>query len=200
LDPARQSGFGAGATADELSASSDVDLVAALLARDRKAAAEFVARYADPVYAYVYARLIPHTDLAEDLVQEIFLAAWQGLREFRGQASLETWMLGIARHKVEDHYRARLRKMVSLDDESADVSEIASLPGWDEKLDQERLRERTLRVMTALPEHYRLALFWRYWEKVPAEEMAERTGKTEKAVERLLARARRQFRREWQNG
>ena len=94
----------------------------------------------------------------------------------------------------------RLRKLISLDDEeSGEVPETAVLPAWDESLDQERLRERTLRVMAALPENYRLALLWRYWETSSAQEMAARTGKTEKAVERLLARARSQFRREWQN-
>ena len=43
----------------------------------------------------------------------------------------------------------------------------------------------------------RLALLWRYWEKCSAAEMARRAGKTEKAIERLLMRARDQFRRRW---
>jgi len=174
---------------EKRSASEDLDLVSALLARDRKAAAEFVSRYADRVYAYICARLLPQRDLAEDLVQEVFLVARERLKEIRGQGSLEAWLLGIARHKVADHYRERLRKSVSLDEESDDVPESAVLASWDENLDQERLRERTLRVMAALPERYRLALLWRYWEKISAREMAARTGKTEKA----------QFRREWRN-
>jgi RNA polymerase sigma-70 factor (ECF subfamily) len=179
--------------------SEDLELVSALLARDRKAAAEFVSRYTDRIYAYICARLLPRKDLAEDLVQEVFLLAWEHLSEFRGQGSLEAWLLGIARHKVGDHYRERLRKLISLDEESEEVPERAVLPEWDENLDQERLRERTIRAMDALPENYRLALLWRYWETSSAQEMAARTGKTEKAVERLLARARDQFRREWQN-
>lgn len=180
-------------------APEDLNLVATLLARDRKAAAEFVSRFTGRIYAYVCARLVPRTDLAEDLVQEIFLAAWEHLREFRGQAPLEAWLLGIARHKVEDHYRARLRVLVSLEEGPEDAPEKAVLPEWDQKLDAGRLHDRTLRVIALLPEHYRLALLWRYWEECPAREIAARVGKTEKAVERLLARARDQFRREWQN-
>ncbi|HEV2381799.1 MAG TPA: RNA polymerase sigma factor [Terriglobia bacterium] len=179
--------------------SEDLELVSALLARDRKAAAEFVSRYTDRVYDYICARLLPRKDLAEDLVQEVFLLAWEHLSEFRGRGSLEAWLLGIARHKVGDHYRERLHKLISLDEESEKAPESAVLPEWDENLDQERLRERTMRAMAKLPEHYRLALLWRYWEKSSAQEMAARTGKSEKAVERLLARARNQFRREWQN-
>src|SRR5215831_9683016 len=56
--------------------STDSELVAEVLRKDRKATAEFVARYTDPVYGYVRRRLIPRTDLVDDLVQEIFLAAW----------------------------------------------------------------------------------------------------------------------------
>ena len=189
----------AAASGEKRPRSEDLELVSALLARDRKAAAEFVSRYTDRVYAYVCVRLLPRKDLAEDLVQEVFLLAWEHLTEFRGQGSLEAWLLGIARHKVGDHYRERLRKLISLDEESREVPESSVLPAWDESLDRERLRERTMRAMAALPEHYRLALLWRYWEKSSAQEMAARSGKTEKAVERLLARARNQFRREWQN-
>jgi len=86
---------------------SDRDLVTEVLRKDRKATAEFVARYSDHVYAYVRRRLIPRADLAEDLVQEIFLAAWENLDKFRGDSPLRSWLLGIARHKVEDYYRRR---------------------------------------------------------------------------------------------
>jgi DNA-directed RNA polymerase specialized sigma24 family protein len=54
-------------------------------------------------------------------------------------------------------------------------------------------------VLASLPEAYSLALLWRYWEKRSAQEMAERTGKTVKAIERLLARAREMFRERWSN-
>jgi DNA-directed RNA polymerase specialized sigma24 family protein len=55
-------------------------------------------------------------------------------------------------------------------------------------------------VLASLPEQYRLALIWRYWERASAREMAHKTGKTEKAIERLLARARAEFRGRWNHG
>ncbi|GEM_PF-155834 len=179
--------------------AEDSALVAAVLARDRKATAEFVSRYADRIYSYIYSRLMPRADLVEDLVQEVFLAAWQSLASFRGQSPLDSWLLGIARHKVEDHYRLRLRAADPLDENPEESKAGTMAPDLDQKLDEERLRERTLRVLANLPEHYRLALLWRYWEKCPAQEMAARTGKTEKSIERLLARARDQFRKEWKD-
>ena len=74
-------------------------------------------------------------------------------------------------------------------------------PSIDEQIDRERLDERlearTHRILQRLPESYGLALLWRYWENRSVREMAEATGKTEKAIERLLARARARFRELW---
>jgi RNA polymerase sigma-70 factor, ECF subfamily len=179
--------------------SPDSALAASVLARDRKAAAEFVSRHADRIYAYVYSRLAPRVDLVEDVMQEVFLAAWESLASFRGQSSLEAWLVGIARHKVEDYYRSRLREPLAFEEAAEDLSsEGIVLPEFEQQLDDGRTRERALQVLAGLPEHYRLVLFWRYWEKRPAREIAARTGRTEKAVERLLARARGQFKKRWQ--
>jgi len=44
-------------------------------------------------------------ELAEDLVQETFLAALRGIENFKGDSSLKTWLVGILRRKIVDHYR-----------------------------------------------------------------------------------------------
>jgi RNA polymerase sigma-70 factor, ECF subfamily len=177
----------------------DRKLVRALLTRNRKAAAEFVSLYTDPVYAYVYQRMVPRTDLVDDLVQEVFLAAWDSLVRFEGKSSLKTWLLGIARHKVEDYYRSRLRQLVSLDEGDEGLSEPAEEPEFDLAIDRSRAMLRTRSVLEDLPETSRLLLQWRYWEKRSLREMADGIGRSEKAVERALARARQDFRRRWEH-
>ena len=179
--------------------AEDRDLVHAVLRKDRKAAADFIDRYADPVYAYVRQRLAPKTDQVDDLVQDVFLVALENLQTFAGDSSVRTWLIGIARHKVEDHYRALLRTHATIaewDDESDVVA--ASFPDLDALIDQSRLEEKTRRILSQLPEAYRLALMWRYWEQRGADEMAAQAGKTEKAIERLLARARARFKQLWE--
>jgi RNA polymerase sigma-70 factor (ECF subfamily) len=178
------------------SARDEQQLVAAILRRDRKAAAELVARYSDAVYAYVRHRLAPRAELVDDLVQEVFLAALAGLATFRGESTLRSWLLGIARHKVESYYRERLRDPDPLD---VDTPEPAvESPLLDETLDRRRVTDRARRILTELPEPYALVLLWRDWEGRSAREMADATGRTEKAVERLLARARARFRERWE--
>ena len=182
---------------NEISSSDEEQrLVSEVLHKDRKATGEFVARCADYVYPFVRRRLLPRTEAVEDLLQEILLAAWQNLASFRADASLQAWILGIARHKVEDYYRKRIRN-AELPEDDGSTSESAFLPIFDEQLDEATQQQRVQRTLALLPEAYAAALLWRYRDDKSVREMAELTGKTEKAIERLLARARDNFRKRW---
>ena len=179
------------------SSEQERELVAAILRKDRKATARFVAEYADCIYGYVRHRLAPRADLVDDVVQDVFLAALGSLANFLGNAPLRSWLLGIARHKVEAYYRQRLREPEPLADSGDGSEPAAGGTPIDELIDRERLEAKTQRVLRQLPESYALALLWRYWESRSVREMAAATGKTEKAIERLLARARARFRDLW---
>ncbi len=174
----------------------DIALVTAVLQRDRKATAEFVNTYTDAVYSFIRRRLSPRHDLVDDLVQEVFIAAWEHLNSFRGVSPLRAWLLGIARHKIEDYYRRLLQSAQPLELAVAEELPAAELD-IEAIVIRERTEQRARQVLEKLPEHYSVALQWRYWEKRSARQMAEATGRSEKAIERLLARAREQFRRRW---
>ncbi len=194
----------AGAEAPEPRVAADLtaaerQLVAAILGKNRKATAEFVARYADGVYAYVKHRLAPRADLVDDLVQDVFVAALASLAGFRGASSLRSWLLGIARHKVEDYYRGQLRQPEPLDEAPA-AEPAAEDPPADETIDRERREARARHILQQLPERYSVVLLWRYWENRSVRQIAGAAGKTEKSVERLLARARARFRELWEQG
>ena len=182
------------------SAHTDLALAAAVLRKDRKATAEFVGRFADKLYSYVRSRLAPRYDQVDDLVQQVFLEAWQGLEQYQGAGSLGSWIMGIARHKVEDYYRRCLRAPESLEEIGPEPAGTGPTLDVHQFLEREQVRKTAQRVMSELPEHYRLVLRWRYWEKASAREMALKTGKTEKAIERLLARAGAEFRQRWNCG
>jgi RNA polymerase sigma-70 factor (ECF subfamily) len=185
--------YGGSAAADEEA------LLAALRLNDRKAAGEFVARYTDPVYDYVSRRLASNRGQVEDLVQDVFLAAIQSLDKFAGQSSLLGWLLGIARHKVEDFYRAKLREPDPLPDfDDLPPAGLTTQPQFDELIDTTRLHEKARRVLEQLPPEYSAALLWRYWENRSTREMAALTARTEKGMERLLARARARFKQVWE--
>jgi RNA polymerase sigma-70 factor (ECF subfamily) len=171
-------------------------LAVAVREKDRKATAEFVQRYADAICAYVTHRLFPQVDQVEDVVQDVFLAALQSIGSYTGTAPLKIWLLGIARHKTDDYYR---RALIDARLDDADSEEIGSDDAdMIEVVHRGEIRERTLRALARLREDYRLLLKWRYWDMKSAAEMSALTGKTEKAIERAIARARVQFRKVWE--
>jgi RNA polymerase sigma-70 factor (ECF subfamily) len=168
--------------------------VTAVLEKDRKATAEFVDRYTDAVYSFIRRRLAPRYDRVDDLVHDVFIAAWENLQAYRGMSPLRAWLLGIAKHKVEDYYR-RLLQSAQLVESVEDLT-VADFD-LEAIAERDRTEHRARQVLDQLPEQYSVALRWRYWEKRSAKEMAQATGRSEKAIERLLARAREQFRRRW---
>ena len=173
------------------------ELVASILRNDRKAAARFVAAHIDAVYTFVRHRLVPRADLVDDVVQDVFLAALNGLAAFQGHSSLRTWLIGIARHKVEDVYRQRLRSPEPLDDVEGDSNSDSFAAALDEHIDKARVQEKARRVLAQMTERHGMVLLWRYWEQRSTREMAAALSTTEKSVERLLARARARFKELW---
>lgn len=70
---------------------------------------EWVDRYGDYLFRYAMLRLRDRT-AAEDLVQETFLAALKGRGSFAGGSSEATWLVGILKHKIMDHFRRQARE------------------------------------------------------------------------------------------
>ena len=175
--------------------SREAELVSAVLRKDRKATAEFVSLCSDWIYPFVRYRLLPRTDVVEDLMQEVLISAWKNLRNFRGHAGLRPWVLGIARHKVEDYYRKRIREAELAEDTVTSEPAIASQ--IQDQIEAAADHDHVHRTLAQLPEAYGLALIWRYRDGKSLREMGRLTGKTEKAMERLLARARESFRKRW---
>jgi DNA-directed RNA polymerase specialized sigma24 family protein len=107
-------------------------------------------------------------------------------------------VIGIARHKIEDVYRQRLRVPETADglDGVAD-EELSTTVALDDRIDTARRQEKARHVIGQMSERYGLLLLWRYWEHRSTREMAGAIGATEKSVERMLARARAQFKELW---
>lgn len=132
------------------------------------------------------------------MIQDVFLSALNGLAAFQRQSSLRTWLIGIARHKIEDIYRQRLRLPEGLDDPDSVAGEsLSATTALDEQIDAARARAKVRQVLGRMPERYSLMLLWRYWEHRSARDVAVAVGTTEKSVERTLARGRARFKELW---
>lgn len=140
------------------------------------------------VYGYLVTRC-GSTPVAEDLTAETFLAAVEGIQKGTLTEPSTAWLVGVARHKLVDHWRRLARderRLASLEREAGAEDDDP----WDEHLDAAHARE----VLTGLGAHHRAALTLRYVDGLPVREVAEHLGRTEHATETLLMRAKRAFR------
>jgi RNA polymerase sigma-70 factor, ECF subfamily len=150
-------------------------------------------RAVSQVYGYLYDRC-RDMPTAEDLTSETFLAAVRAAAgPGEGEVSIP-WMIGVARHKLVDHWRRRARdeRMVA---RIVDQSMEANDP-WDVQLDGMRVAD----VLARLGGHHRAALTLRYVDGLPVPEVANVLGRTVHATEALLVRARASFRKLYESG
>jgi RNA polymerase sigma-70 factor, ECF subfamily len=174
----------------------ELRLARAAAAGSEPALAALYARLGDPSFAYIFHCLDGNRQDAEDIWQETWMAALRGLPAFRGESRLFTWLCGIARHKIMDYRRRRSQPWAMAEDLSG--QELATridggvLP--EEMLAQAEVRARVVQALGLLPDDYRLALAWRYADGYGVDEVARRIGRSYKAAESLLARARAAFR------
>ena len=97
--------------------------------------------YGDKLYRYALGRVGGNSALAEDLVQETLLAGLKAYNRFEHQATVETWLIGILRRKIVDHYRRQGRrgKEFAIEDYFSEHGSIKHLENW--KFDSEELLE-----------------------------------------------------------
>ncbi len=140
------------------------------------------------VYGYLHGRCRNRT-VAEDLTTEVFMAAVDSIdREVPREVSIP-WLIGIARHKLVDHWRRMERERRQLEAVAGQMTSDTDDP-WDVQLDVFAARD----VLDELGGHHRTALTLRYVDDLPVPEVAELLGRTVHATEALLVRARRAFR------
>jgi len=102
------------------------------------------------------------------------------------------WLIGVARHKLADHWRRQAREERGLRLVAAGTGATAEDP-WDAQLDALRADQ----TLGALAAQHRLALTLRYVDDLPVPEVAKLLGRTMHATEALLVRARAAFRAQY---
>ncbi|WP_040511452.1 sigma-70 family RNA polymerase sigma factor [Gordonia soli] len=136
------------------------------------------------VYGYVFRRCSDRR-VAEDLTSETFLAAMDTVRKDDTVAPHVGWLIGVARHKLADHWRRMQRTPEPVEE----LPEPGDDP-WDVHLDR-MVAHHTLGQLS--PTH-RAVLTLRYVDDLPVGECAELLDRTVGATEALLTRAKRAFR------
>lgn len=96
--------------ADKDAQAQEVELVTRLRQGDTTALEQLYHRYFERLYSLVYYQVGKDQGIAEDIIQETFLAVLKSAGKFRGQSKLYTWLCSIAYHKVTDFHRRQARQ------------------------------------------------------------------------------------------
>lgn len=155
-----------------LRVSDDRELVAAVLAGDRVAFDLIVERHRRPVYQICYRFMGNHED-ASDLTQDVFLRAYRGLKNFKGNSALGTWLHRIAVNTC-------LNRVALKTPRTEPIEETQFVDTRSESPSERVLRdERAVRVREAiaqLPKKQRAALIMRTYQELSHQEIAQALG------------------------
>ena len=129
-----------------------------------------VDRYSQRLYWTVRKIVVSHHD-ADDVVQNIFLKAWNAAPSFRGDSSLFTWLYRIAVNESLSLIRSRRTSLFSsLEDGGALFDRIVSREGL---FDGDAIERSLARAIAKLPAKQRTVFTLRYWDEMPYEQMSE---------------------------
>ena len=174
-------------------------LLARLQRRDEKAFDRLVTENQDAVLGYL-SRMLGSREEALDVAQEVFLAAFRFIDQFRGDSSLKTWLFRIAINLCKNHLRYRDRRHVrsqrSFDDviEKPGFNPVGSRSDSPEAVLSGKEQEALLKDgIQALPVDFREVLVLRDLELLSYEEVGELTGLPEGTVKSRIHRARLQL-------
>lgn len=146
------------------------------------------------VYGYFLRRTGGLPAVAEDLTQETFLAAVRQIGKGTTVDAPMPWLIGIARHRLIDHYRAAAAEERRYRPFENDTFEIADdRDPFAVVLD----RQQAIAALDALPASQRLAISLRYLDGLSVPEIAAAIAKSVHAVESLLARGRATFKQHY---
>jgi RNA polymerase sigma-70 factor (ECF subfamily) len=180
---------GAGTALDRDREATALDALAARAADGDQAAFEQIYTHmVDELHLYIRGQCRDPA-FAEDILSNVFLAAWRSARTYRqGSRQFRRWLFGIARNEVREYWRRRETAIPMLDVDLFDHAEDGLAP-------PDHVVETIDRAMAQLNEEQRQVVALRYFGNKTHEEIAALLGKREGAVRAQLMRALRQMRK-----
>jgi len=160
------------------------------------ACAEFSSLYAENSRAiyYLALRYLSDPQKAEDATHDVFLKAFRKLDQFRGEASLRTWLYRIAINHCQNLRQSwHERHVFSNADDAVWENAVARTDSPLRVLETKELGQRIQKTLDALPEEYRLLLLLVANEELSYEQVSTLVRQSPDAVRGKLHRARKAF-------
>lgn len=145
--------------------------------------AQVVRLYSKSIYWQIRRMVYSHED-TDDLVQNVFIKAWEAVDGFRGEAKISTWLYRIALYEALNFLKKR-RNEESYLERPADEEEAAYLLSRlqaDEFFDADEAETRLQAAILSLPPKQQLVFRLRYYDEMPYEQISALTGTSQGAL------------------
>jgi RNA polymerase sigma-70 factor (ECF subfamily) len=174
-----------------ISADDEKSLIEQFKKGDTDVFDEIIARYT-PDLAALANRLLGWPGDVDDLLQDIFLAAFVGLKKFRCQSTLRTWLFTITINKCRTH---RLKKKLFLKATSRNKSNtrLRQTYNADKKSIDKETFERVRRAVNILPAKYREPIVLKYLQQLPTDQVKNILNIDTNTLNVRLSRARKKL-------
>lgn len=174
--------------------NSSEELIARARSGDEEAFRLIYERYARSVVRFIYG-MVAEVDLAEELMQETFVRAYNNRNNLRDDAKLAAWIFGIARNITLNVLRSRRVVADKLGDPDCPEMEVAGTePSPDEQLLSKELDYVIGKALKTLTKDRRLVFTLKVLQQKSYEEIAEITGYSVAKLKTDLHRAKAQMR------
>lgn len=159
---------------------------------NEKALRQFLNHYKHSLITFISKKIENHDDL-EEILQDTFLGALEGMRDFAFRSTLFTYLCSIANHKIIDYYRRKKIKNIVFS-KITDVEPLLStLFGPEDSLNNEILRQKISETFKKIAPVYGKILKLKYVYGYSVIEIAHKLSISFKSAESTLFRARRAF-------
>ena len=174
LRPSRSLGIPLSNTVPSVVEEDETALVAASKRGDQDAFAQLVQQHQRRVFNLVF-RILQEYEETNEVTQEAFLAAWQGLPSFRGDARFSTWLYRIAYNCAlkQLEQRKRDRTLQAAVESEQLVAQSSQHDGMNAAIEARSRSELVREQLAHLPAKYRIVLVLRHLQEMTYEEMAE---------------------------
>ena len=128
--------------------------------------------------------------IAEEVTQEVFVAAWQGLANYRPTQTMRAWLYGIARNKCRQAYRNRARRAAIAQtflEEIRERSHVENPTSPEQRVAETRQLKQLQDALSKLPDELRILLNLRYWRNLPLQDIASIVGRSVPTIRKRLA-------------
>jgi len=170
---------------------TDYEIIECCLQGDPDQFEELVNRYKNLVYSIILRQTYNAGDEANDLAQDVFLKAYKNLASYTPEFKFSTWIMRITSNHIIDQHRKKKAETVSYEAYTDEGGQVGTFDSPEEAYMQAEQRDRVYKILTGLPEIYKIPVVLYHQHGLSYQEISEKTGEPISKIKNRIFRGRK---------